>query len=69
MLQLTPLEQTVAGKELIQIGRQEGRLIGKIQLMQRLLKLTVSSEEELCQLSPDKLEALLQQLEKNLFKS
>jgi hypothetical protein len=68
-----PLEQTVAGKELIQIGRQEGRhegkLIGKIQLMQRLLKKPVSSEEELYQLSDDALERLLGQLEAYVFKS
>ena len=77
MLGLTPLEKTLAGQELIQIGkdegrkegRQEGKLIGEIQLIQRLLKLPVSSEEELIQNSIETLEALLQQLEKCLFKS
>jgi predicted transposase YdaD len=73
MLGLTPLEKTVAGQELIQIGRQEGiergKLIGEIQLMQRLLKMSVTSEEELIQKSIESLKALLQQLERSLFKS
>lgn len=40
MIQLTPLEETVAGKELIQMGiqrgRQEGRQVGKIELVDSL---------------------------------
>ena len=44
MIQLTPIEETVAGKELIQMGEsiekgiEKGELIGKIQMAQRFLK-------------------------------
>ncbi len=45
MLKLTPLDETVAGKELIQIGKsqglqegqEEGILIGQIHMTQNLL--------------------------------
>jgi len=40
MLQLTPLEQTVAGQELIQIGRAQGRLIGEIQMAEANLEVS-----------------------------
>ncbi len=53
MLKLTPLGETVAGKELIQIeklqGLQEGKLIGQIQMIQNLIKQEITSEAELLQ--------------------
>ncbi len=39
MLELTPLEQTAAGKELIQIGWDEGKKEGKKETAANLLKL------------------------------
>ena len=51
MLHLTPLDKTVAGQELIQMGRTEGlnqgELIGEIRAIQRILKQTESPREEL----------------------
>ena len=78
MLHLTPLDKTVAGQELIQIGKEEGRkegkeegqaqgeLIGKIRAMQRVLKQTVSPREELASKNTEELQAILKQLEEQL---
>ena len=74
MLHLTPLDKTVAGQELIQIGKEEGRkegqaqgeLIGEIRAMQRVLKQTVSSREELVPKNKEELQAILKQLEEQL---
>lgn len=59
MIQLTPLEETVAGKELIQIGVRRGQkkgqetgikkgeVIGEIRATQRMLNMSVSPIKEL----------------------
>ncbi len=74
MLHLTPLDKTVAGQELIQIGKEEGRkegqvqgeLIGEIRAIQRVLKQTVSPREELVPKNTGELRAILKQLEEQL---
>ena len=79
MLKLTPLDETFAGKELIQIGKsqgleegleeglekglEKGKLIGQIQMTQNLLKQERTPEEELIPKSKEKLQALLQELQ------
>jgi len=70
MLQLTPLENTVAGQELIQQGMEQGmekgELIGEIRMAQRVLKRPLSSKETLSQQSITELRRLLSQLEAEL---
>jgi len=82
MIQLTPLDKTVAGQELIQMGRkegaqqgeligwkrgaQQGKIIGKIHLAQRLLKRPVTPKKKLLAQSPKELRAILKQLEAKL---
>jgi predicted transposase YdaD len=99
MIQLTPLDKTVAGQELIQIGIEKGRmegilqgiekglergrtegiekgikkglrqgiekgkLIGKIRLVQRLLKQPITPEKKLFEQSAKELKAILKKLE------
>jgi predicted transposase YdaD len=82
MLHLTPIEETVVGQELIQIGKQEGRqegrkegekkglnkgeLIGEIRLAQKILKRPVSSRVALAKKSLKALKAIFQELEAEL---
>ncbi len=82
MIRLTPLDKTVAGKELIQMGinegvlrglekgriegRTEGELIGKIHLAQRLLKRPVTPKKKLLAQSPKELRGILKKLEAEL---
>ncbi len=74
MIRLTPLEKTVAGQELIQIGREEGieegiekgELIGKIQLLQEMLKCRRSSKTTLVKKSNEELKVLFEQLKSRL---
>jgi predicted transposase YdaD len=82
MLQLTPLEETVIGRELIQIGhrkgRQEGRqegekigvikgeLIGEIRNSQKMLGQPLTPTDELAAQPFETLKAMLQQLESQL---
>ena len=51
MLQLTPLEETRAGKELIAIGEKRGKkrgeIIGSIRMCQRFLGIPISTSAEL----------------------
>ncbi len=72
MLNLTPLEQTTAVKEIIQIsedkGRKEGKLIGQIQLAQRLMGKAMTPAEKLIERSTDELNAILDALEPELSK-
>ena len=76
MLHLTPLEETVAGQELIQISRKEGEkrglnkgeLIGEIRATQKFLKRPVTPVEELAQNDLKVLKAMLQELEADLAK-
>ena len=85
MLKLTPLEETVAGKELIQIGKsqgleegreeglekglEKGKLIGQIHMTQNLLKQERTPREELIRKSKEELQSLLQQLQSQLNRS
>ena len=79
MIQLTPIEETVAGKELIQMGREKaskkaskkgiekGELIGKIQMAQRFLKRPVTPKPVLKEKNVEALQMILQKLESELF--
>ena len=81
MLKLTPLDETVAGKELIQIGKsqglqegreeglEKGKLIGQIHMTQNLLKQETTAEEELIRKRKEELQSLLQQLQSQLNRS
>ena len=66
MITLTPFENTVAGQQLIQIGQEigieKGELIGEILLIQRLLKRSVNSKEELLQKNIDELKEIVNKL-------
>jgi len=70
MIQLTPIDQTVAGQELIQmgvdIGEERGMLIGNIQLAQRFLKRRITPKEKLVLKSTDELGAMFKKLESKL---
>ena len=82
MIELTPLEETVAGKELIQLGIDEGKkegvkegvkeglsrgeLIGKILLAQSILKQRKFSKKKLGQKSLGELRVIFKELEKDL---
>ena len=82
MIQLTPLEETVAGKQLIDQGLQKGlekglerglekgmekgQFIGQIQLIQRLLKRPQTPNESLAILDVGELEDMLANLEADL---
>ena len=85
MLKLTPLDETVAGKELIQIGKsqglqegreegreeglEKGKLIGQIHMTQNLLKQERTPQEELIRKRKEELQSLLQQLQSQLNRS
>ena len=80
MIQLTPLEETVAGKELIQIGEKrglrerrkegekkglnKGELIGEIRATQRMLNMPVSPKKDLAKKGMTTLRKMLQDLQK-----
>ena len=70
MIQLTPLEESVAVQELVQQGREEGlekgQWIGQIQLIQRLLKRPKTPKESLRGLELGELESMLAKLETEL---
>ncbi len=66
MIQLTPLEETVAGQELIQLGVEQGELIGKIQLLQEILKRRRSSRATLAKKSIGELEVMFEKLKSQL---
>ena len=59
MIRLTPLEETVAGQELIQMGIKQGiekgELIGKIQVMEIILKSRRSAKNRLLRSSIEEL--------------
>jgi hypothetical protein len=75
MIQLTPLDKTVAGQELIMMGieqgrtegliegRIEGELIGKIHATQRFLNRRITPKKKLLSQSIKELKATLKQLE------
>lgn len=74
MIQLTPLDKTVAGQELIlfgikkgvkkgkEEGLKKGELIGEIRTLQRIMKYSQSSTTELARKTLKALRALLKQL-------
>jgi hypothetical protein len=62
MIQLTPLDRTVAGQELIQMGE----LIGNIRMAQRFLKRRMTPKEKLIGKNPDELKKMLKKLESEL---
>ncbi len=70
MLNLIPLEETTAVKEIIQLskdeGREEGELIGQIHLAQRLMRKPLTPREKLVEQSIDELSAILDMLEPEL---
>ena len=70
MLELTPLDKTVAGQELIQIGMEKGMekgiLIGNIHTVQRILKQPLTPARKLAGKSVRQLKALASQLESEL---
>jgi len=70
MIQLTPLDKTVAGQELIQEGIlkgiEKGELIGRIHTMQRFLKRRAAPKKTLLAQSPKELRAILKKLEAEL---
>ncbi|MCI0619316.1 Rpn family recombination-promoting nuclease/putative transposase [bacterium] len=73
MIQLTPLDQTVAGKQIygrgLNQGLNQGELIGKIHFAQQLLKRPFSSREELAKKTEEELKSILAQLEAELESS
>ena len=77
MIQLTPLEESVAVKELIQQGLEKGlergvkkgQMIGQIQLIQRILKMPQADEDFLVQRPVEELKTMLTNLEAKLSKA
>ncbi len=67
MLQLTPLDQTTAGKQIYERGFNQGlvlgRLAGQILFAQQLLKKPLSPKDELKEKTEAELQAMLKQLE------
>ncbi len=76
MLNLTPLEETTAVKEIIQIseekglekGLDKGKLIGQIHMAQRLIRKPLTPMDNLVEQSIDDLNAILDMLEPELNK-
>jgi len=66
MVQLIPLDQTTAGKQIYERGFNLGKLIGPIRLAQQLLKQPLSTKEELAKRTEEELKAILAQLEAQL---
>ena len=78
MLQLTPLEKSVAVQQLIRInvikgkkegkkeGIKQGELIGEIRTLQRILKYPQSIQSELAEKPLKELRAMLQKLKADL---
>ncbi len=70
MIQLTPIDQTVVGQELIQmgvyIGVEKGELIGNIRMAQRFLKRRLTPKEKLVLKNTDELRIMLKKLESAL---
>lgn len=81
MLQLTPLEKTMAGQEVFLMGKQEGlfegreqgfrhgELSGEIRMAQRLLNKEVSPPETLSSKPLAELEIILKRLDAELKKT
>ncbi|MCP4688431.1 MAG: hypothetical protein GY859_10290 [Desulfobacterales bacterium] len=76
MLNLTPLEETTAVKEIIQIseekgiekGLDKGELIGKIHMAQSLMRKPLTPREKLVEQDVEDLNAILDMLKPELNK-
>ncbi len=78
MIELTPLDKTVAGRQLIQMGvdigvekgrrkgREEGELIGNIRMAQRFLRHRVTPKKTLVRKGTEELRVMLEKLESEL---
>ncbi|MDJ0836790.1 MAG: DUF2887 domain-containing protein [Acidobacteriota bacterium] len=62
MLQLSPIEESVAYREIKEEGRVEGELIGAIRLLQEIKGFPIQSSKELSMLSLGDLKTILDQL-------
>jgi len=69
MLQLTPLDQTTAGKQIFARGLDKGEFIGKIHFAQKLLEQPLSLKEELAKKTENELKTILGLLEAQLGSS
>ena len=67
MIQLTPLEETTAGRELLELGEQRGEqrgeLIGTIRMCQKLLGLKIDTRQKLSRKSLETLQKQATELE------
>jgi hypothetical protein len=63
MLQLTPLDQTTAGKQIYARGLKCGILAGQILFAQQLHEKPLSPKDELREKTEEELKAMLKQLE------
>ena len=66
MIHYTPIEKTVVGQELIFMGIEKGKIIGKIHATQRFLKHPITPEKKLLEKDPKELRAMLKKLEAEL---
>jgi predicted transposase YdaD len=66
MIQLTPLEETVAVKELMQESMEKGELVATIQMTQKWLKRPLTPKNKLYSLGVEDLKAILADLEAQL---
>lgn len=66
MIQLTPLEETVAVKELMQESMEKGELVATIQMTQKWLKRPLTPKNNLYSLGVEDLKAILADLEAQL---
>jgi len=70
MLHLTPLDETVAGKQIygrgFDHGMDQGELIGRIRFAQQLLRRPLSPKEELTKRTGEELKLILSHLEKEI---
>ena len=69
MIELTPLEDTAAGKELIQIGMEKGELVATIRTTQRFLNHPLTPKKILYNFSTEDLKSILSKLEADLPKN
>lgn len=66
MIQLTPLEETVAVQELMQESMEKGELVATIQMTQKWLKRPLTPKNKLYSLGVEDLKAILADLEAQL---
>ncbi|MDM8551258.1 hypothetical protein QUF72_14330 [Desulfobacterales bacterium HSG2] len=80
MIELTPIEETLVGRELIQIGKtlgkkegkkegmRKGELIGEIRMARRILRRPRIPKDELSRMSLRKLRDILKEMESELYR-